>query len=261
MDVLTLLVVIPLVTAGILVAVPASQAKTVKTICTIATALTLGIALYLFREALVGGPERLAEISAGIDPIPWIESVGISWHVSVDGMSVVMILLNAIVMFAGTLVSAHAIQKRAKEFFLLFMALGAGVFGVFTVRDMFFMYFSFELAVVPMYLLIGVWGSKEREYAAMKLTLYLTAGALVALIGLLLLYFETWGYLKTSTRTRCRRSTWTTCSRPRPRGTSATASSKPCSGSCSSASRRSSRCGRSTRGVPSDTPRRRPPVR
>jgi NADH-quinone oxidoreductase subunit M len=82
------------------------------------------------------------------------------------------------------------IGDRPKEFFILFLGLVTGVFGVFLVRDLFFFYFAYELAVVPMYLLIGAWGSTDREYAAMKLTLYLTAGALVALLGLLALYFE-----------------------------------------------------------------------
>jgi NADH-quinone oxidoreductase subunit M len=90
---------------------------------------------------------------------------------------------------AGSLVSL-TVQKRVKDFYILLSALVTGVFGVFVSLDLFFFYFFYELAVVPMYLLIGFWGSTNREYATMKLTLYLTAGALLALLGLLLVYFS-----------------------------------------------------------------------
>src|SRR5262249_56522474 len=91
-------------------------------------------------------------------------------------ISVAMVLLTTIVFLAGALVSWH-IEKRTKDFYILLCALVAGVFGVFVSLDLFFFYFFYELAVVPMYLLIGYWGSTNREYATMKLTLYLTAGA------------------------------------------------------------------------------------
>ncbi len=196
MDALTLLVLIPLLACGIVVCLPAKAEKAIRGTAIGAGAATLLIAVWLFRMALTGGGAALAAYSDSIPRIPWVESVGITWSVAVDGMGVTMVLLNAVVLFTGCLVSAHAIRDRVKEFFTLFLALGGGVFGVFVVRDLFFMYFAFELAVVPMYLLIGVWGSpKDREYAAMKLTLYLTAGALVALIGILMLYFRTWEWL------------------------------------------------------------------
>lgn len=199
MDALTLLVVVPLLAAGVIVLIPAKAENAVRWTAITAAGIPLGIAIWLFRIALTGGEQALVDYSAGLVRHPWVESVGISWSTGVDGMSVTMVLLNAIVLFCGCLVSGHAIRDRVKEYFILFLALGAGVFGVFTVKDMFFMYFAFELAVVPMYLLIGCWGSpKDREYAAMKLTLYLTAGALVALVGLLMLYFQTWEWLRLS---------------------------------------------------------------
>jgi len=196
MDLLTLLVVVPLLAAGAIVFMPAKAEKAIRCTAIGAAGITLAIGIWFFRLALTSGEPALIEYTAGLSRIPWVESVGITWSVGVDGMSVAMILLNSLVLFTGCMISAHAIQERVKEYFILFLALGAGVFGVFVVKDMFFMYFAFELAVVPMYLLIGCWGSpKDREYAAMKLTLFLTAGALVALVGILLLYFKTWDYL------------------------------------------------------------------
>ncbi|MHC4820620.1 MAG: complex I subunit 4 family protein, partial [Planctomycetota bacterium] len=86
---------------------------------------------------------------------------------------------------------------RTKEFYLSLIALVTGVFGVFATRDLFWFYFFYELAVIPMYLLIGIWGSTRKEYATMKLTLYLTTGAVAALLGLLMVYFRAWSHMGT----------------------------------------------------------------
>jgi NADH-quinone oxidoreductase subunit M len=201
---LSLFIVIPAVAALLLVFVPEKQKTLVSAIPALASTALLGMALWLFAAAVQGGDawqQILAVGRDGRDRIPWVESLGITWSVRCDGMSAAMVLLTSIVLFAGSLVSIHSpsthtgIGDRPKTFFILFLALVTGVYGVFLVRDLFFFYFSYELAVVPMYLLIGVWGSTSatanREYAAMKLTLYLTAGALVALAGILFLYFRT----------------------------------------------------------------------
>src|SRR3989338_7684802 len=128
--------------------------------------------------------------------IPWIRSLGIGLHLGVDGISLTLVLLHSLCAFTGVLIS-YAIKERAKEYFIFYLTLITGVFGVFLSLDLFFFYFFYEMAVIPMYPLIGIWGSdtKEqgvvrftKEYAAMKLTVYLTAGAVVALIGLLWLY-------------------------------------------------------------------------
>ena len=121
--------------------------------------------------------------------LPWIPALGVSLHLGVDGISVVLTLLHAICSFAGVLIS-YSVKERVKEYYLFYLLLIAGVFGVFTSLDLFFFYLFYEMAVIPMFPLIGIWGSKEiKDYATMKLTLYLTAGAVLALVGLLLLYF------------------------------------------------------------------------
>lgn len=128
--------------------------------------------------------------------LPWIGSLGIGFHLGVDGISVVLVLLHALCAFTGVLIS-YAITDRVKEYFIFYLLLITGVFGVFLSLDLFFFYFFYEMAVIPMFPLIGIWGSdvKEqgvvrfsKEYATMKLTIYLTLGAVVALIGLLALY-------------------------------------------------------------------------
>jgi NADH-quinone oxidoreductase subunit M len=130
---------------------------------------------------------------------PWIRSLGIGFHIGVDGISAVLVLLHALCSFTGVLVS-YAIKERIKEYFIFYLTLITGVFGVFLSLDLFFFYFFYEMAVIPMYPLIGIWGSdvKERgvvrfskEYATMKLTIYLTLGAVVGLVGLLWFYVST----------------------------------------------------------------------
>ena len=120
----------------------------------------------------------------------WIPSIGISYHLGVDGLSATLVLLTSIVGLGGTLIS-WSITDRPREFFAFFMLLVAGVHGVFVSVDAFLLFFFYELAVLPMYVMIVIWGWKERrEYAAMKLTLYLLIGSFVSFIAFLVLYFQ-----------------------------------------------------------------------
>lgn len=121
--------------------------------------------------------------------IVWVESLGISYHVGVDGLSAPMVLLTGMVAVAGVLISWN-IQDRLREFMAFFMLLVAGVYGVFVAVDLFMLFFFYELAIFPMYLLIAGWGwIKLREYASMKLTLYILIGSVVALVGAVAMYF------------------------------------------------------------------------
>ncbi len=128
--------------------------------------------------------------------VPWIRQLGITFHLGMDGISVVLVLLHALCAATGVLIS-YAITQRVKEYYVFYLVLITGVFGVFLSLDLFFFYCFYEMAVIPMYPLIGIWGSdvKEegvvrfsKEYAAMKLTLYLSLGAVLALAGLLWMY-------------------------------------------------------------------------
>ena len=124
-----------------------------------------------------------------VEKYDWLPALGISYHVGVDGISAPLVLLTGIVMFTGVLIS-WGIDDRPREFFAFLYLLAGGVFGVFVSLDLFMLFFFYEIAVFPMYLLISIWGWKvTREYAAMKLTLYLFIGSLFALIGALAIYF------------------------------------------------------------------------
>ncbi len=136
-----------------------------------------------------GGPNVATQMFkdglAYVENVPWVESLGISYHLGVDGLNAPMILLTGMVSVAGVLISWR-IEDRTKEFMAFFMLLVAGVYGVFLAIDMFVLFFFYELAIFPMYLLIATWGwVKLREYAAMKLTLYILIGSVIALVGVI----------------------------------------------------------------------------
>jgi len=118
----------------------------------------------------------------------WFPSLNICYAVGVDGISVAMIGLTSIVIFAGIFASWE-VSDLTKEFFISLILLSSGVFGFFISIDLFTMFLFYELAVIPMYILIGIWGSGPKEYSAMKLTLMLMGGSALLLVGLLGIYF------------------------------------------------------------------------
>jgi NADH-quinone oxidoreductase subunit M len=172
--------------ALIILFIPSSRKTAIRTVaaCSAGMGLLLATSLLFLYDKEAAGYQFITKLS-------WIESLGISYHVGADGISIAMLLLTAAVIFAGVFVS-WTIQDMVKEHYILLLILVTGVFGVFMTLDILFFYLFYELSVVPMYLLIAVWGSSSREYtkeyAAMKLTLYLTLGALFALVGMLILY-------------------------------------------------------------------------
>ena len=135
--------------------------------------------------ALMGAFQYSAEAGlVDVANVPWIAHLGIRYHLAVDGISVVLLVLTGLASFVGILFSMN-IEKRAKEFFAFYLALIAGVFGVFLSFDLFLLFVFYEIAIVPKYFLIAIWGSTRREYAAMKLALYSFVGSAMVLIGLL----------------------------------------------------------------------------
>ncbi len=128
----------------------------------------------------------------------WITSLGISYHVGIDGLNAPMVLLTGLVAVAGVLISWR-IEDRTREFMAFFMLLVAGVYGVFIALDMFTLFFFYELAIFPMYLLIATWGwVQTRQYAAMKLTLYILIGSVVALVGVIAMVFAAQSYFQSA---------------------------------------------------------------
>ena len=123
-----------------------------------------------------------------VEELPWLPQLGINYILGVDGISLPMVLLNGLVIFTGALISWN-IENRTREYWILLLLLASGVYGVFVSIDLFLLFVFYELAVLPMYLLIGIWGSTRKEYGAMKLTLYLMGGSAFIILGMVAVYF------------------------------------------------------------------------
>ncbi len=122
-----------------------------------------------------------------VDSIAWYAPLNVAYAVGVDGISVVMIVLSAIIVFTGVFSSWN--MNMAKEYFLWYCLLSIGVFGFFISIDLFSMFLFYEIALIPMYLLIGLWGTGRKEYSAMKLTLMLMGGSAFLMIGIIGIYY------------------------------------------------------------------------
>ncbi len=179
---LSAIILAPVVGALLILFIPEKEERVIKVVAAVSTFVTLVLSIYIYLayDMTQGGFQFLEDIV-------WVEQFGINYSLGVDGISLPMILLTAIVIFTGVL-SSWSMTKRIKEFFVFLLILVAGVFGVFASRDLFWFYLFFEVAVIPMYVLIGVWGSTRKEYSAMKLTLYLLVGSAFALIGVIATY-------------------------------------------------------------------------
>jgi NADH-quinone oxidoreductase subunit M len=181
---LSLILATPLVAALVIMFLPRERTTWPRWVALAGTSLAViltAILYYQFNSA-VGGyqfPETF----------PFLAALGIQYAVAVDGMGLAMVILTAIIIFAGVLASWD-LSDRPQEFFALLLVLVTGVFGVFVARDLFLFFLFYELAVLPMYLLIGIWGTGKKEYSAMKLTLYLMAGSALMLVGILALFFN-----------------------------------------------------------------------
>ena len=202
--VLSMIIFIPIIAAVIILFFKSEQKDLIRGIAIAAAGAVFILSLFVFlnynnqvtavvanQAALIEaggtsvGTQMFRETLAFEERVPWIASLGISYHLAVDGLSAPMVLLTGMVAVAGVLVSWR-IEDRTREFMAFFLLLVAGVYGVFVAVDLFVLFFFYELAIFPMYLLIATWGWVQlREYAAMKLTLYILVGSVVALIGVI----------------------------------------------------------------------------
>ncbi len=183
--ILSVIVFTPILAALLILFIPGERKSEVRVTALAAAtfALFLSAWVYFSYDVAAGGYQF-------VEKYAWLPALGISYYVGVDGMNAPLVLLTGVVMFTGVLIS-WGIDDRPREFFAFLFILATGVFGVFVALDLFQLFFFYEIAVFPMYLLIALWGWKEtREYAAMKLTLYLFVGSVIALVGALAMYFS-----------------------------------------------------------------------
>jgi NADH-quinone oxidoreductase subunit M len=183
--ILSVIVLIPIITGMLILLFPSDKKSEIRVTALAAAilALLLSAWVYFGYNQTIGGYQF-------VEKYDWLPMLGISYYVGVDGLNAPLVLLTGVVMFTGVLIS-WGLDDRPREFFAFLYILASGVFGVFVAQDLFMLFFFYEIAVFPMYLLIAIWGwVKTREYAAMKLTLYLFIGSVVSLVGGLALYFK-----------------------------------------------------------------------
>jgi NADH-quinone oxidoreductase subunit M len=187
MSLLTSIILVPLLGALIVALIPRNYRFVIRIVALASTLISMALSIAMFVQ--FDG----AKVTNGfrfVQQIPWVQSLGISYYVGVDGINVGLILMGAIVAFAATCVS-NRIETQVKEFYLLLLVMIGGILGAFASLDLFFFYFFHELALVPTFIMIGVWGrGEQKNYATFQITLYLSVGALIALIGLIILYIN-----------------------------------------------------------------------
>ena len=187
MNFLSLFVLIPLLM--LLSLWLAKGTKGIRAVMVVGSSALLALSIYLTFAFLA---ERAAGNTAEMlytASFTWFEPLHISYSVGVDGISVAMLLLSGVIVFTGTFVS----WDMCKEYFLWFTLLSMGVFGFFISIDLFMMFMFYEIALIPMYLLIGVWGSGHKEYSAMKLTLMLMGASAFLMLGIFGIFYGAGG--------------------------------------------------------------------
>ncbi len=194
-----LILLSPAVAVLALFFVPSEKVRWIRGVAAVGTGVALAAAIALFTgfpsaptpdlpaDAWKAGDHVYKHVFAA----DWIPGMGLQFKLGVDGIGTALLLLTALTIFTGVFVSFR-IRQRVKEYYISLLALVTGVFGVFSALDLFWYYFFYEIAVIPMFLLIGIWGSTTRtvdqRYATFKLVLLLSAGAVAALVGLIAVY-------------------------------------------------------------------------
>lgn len=197
MGTLSILIFLPLVASLLIMALPASNKAAYKYIALIITFIQLGLSLYLYQNfnPEMAGINQVQNFQY-VDQLPWIRldlgAIGkleIDYFVGLDGFSLPLIVLSTLVMLMGIGASWN-IQKSQKGYFALLMILNTAVIGIFAALDFFLFYVFYEVMLLPLYFLIGIWGGERREYAAIKFFIYTLLGSVLMLLIIVGLYFS-----------------------------------------------------------------------
>ena len=184
-NILTIIVFLPLMGAGVVAALPSSRPMMAKWTAVVFAAVDLGLTVWLVANF---DRARGAIMQFAVD-VPWIPQAGIRYHMGVDGISITMLFLSALLGLIAILASWN-VTDRVKGYFAMLLLLQVGMNGVFVALDFVLFYIFWELVLVPMFFLIGIWGGERREYASIKFFLYTLAGSVFMLVGMLALYLH-----------------------------------------------------------------------
>jgi NADH-quinone oxidoreductase subunit M len=187
--ILSIILFTPLVGALVLLLVPKESKNAIRWIANLFAfaGFVVSIPLVSWFWAVKGVPGfKFVEGT----PNTWIPSIGAGYYLGIDGISFLLIMLTTLLGWISILSSWTAIEDRVKEYYIWFLVLQTGMLGVFMALDFFLFYVFWEVMLVPMYLLIGIWGGPRKLYAAIKFFLYTLVGSVLMLLGILFLYFH-----------------------------------------------------------------------
>src|SRR5882762_937488 len=185
MHVLSLLTLLPVAGGIVILGVPKEQKMAVRVIAALTSGAAFVLSVWLWAH-FSGGMSDFQFV----EKFNWIPAFNIHYYMAVDGLSLPLVVLTTLLSLLSILYSFH-IQERIKEYFFFFLLLETAMLGVFLALDLFLFYVFWELTLVPMYFLIGIWGGPKKEYAAIKFFLFTLFGSVFMLIALLALYFNT----------------------------------------------------------------------
>src|SRR3989338_1473835 len=181
---LSLAVFLPILGILLLFFIPKDKTALIRVTSGIVTFITLIVSLIIFANFNINDPGLQLQ-----ERLSWIPQVNINYHLGVDGLSYSMVFLTALLCFLACIAS-NSIKERIKEYYIFFLLLEAGMMGTFLALDLFLFYVFWEITLVPMYFLIGIWGGPRKEYAAIKFFLYTLAGSVFMLLAILALYLH-----------------------------------------------------------------------
>ena len=182
--ILTLITLTPLLGALVILGIPREKERAIKLFSVLVSLIPLILSIIVWFNY-----DFQAATLQFMEEYQWIPSLNINYRMGVDGLSVPMVFLTALLTVICLYYSSHTIKVRVKEFFFFFLLLEMGMMGVFTSLDFFLFYVFWEIGLVPMYFLIGVWGGERREYAAIKFFLYTLSGSVLMLLAILAMFF------------------------------------------------------------------------
>ncbi|HLE88952.1 MAG TPA: NADH-quinone oxidoreductase subunit M [Candidatus Limnocylindria bacterium] len=179
LPVLTLVVFTPLIGVLLLLFVPRDRARIIRWVALLAALASLGFSLMLLGYQPAGAEFQYRE------DLAWIPAFGMRYTLGVDGLSVVLVILTTVLSVVSIFYSWDPIQVRVKEYYAAMLLLMVGMLGVFVALDLFLFYVFWELSLIPMYLIIGIWGGPRRIYATVKFVIYTLVGSLLMLVAIL----------------------------------------------------------------------------
>lgn len=188
-DLLSFVIFFPLIGALLLLLVPSKAQDTIKGVTLIVAFITMLLSFWVWAQ--------FDEVASGMQlevNIPWISSLGINYHLGIDGISLLLIVLTTVLTVLCVLASWWSVTHAVKGYFISMLVLTSGMIGTFCSLDLFLFYVFWEIMLIPMYFIIGLWGGPRRVYAAIKFVLFTMAGSVLMLVGILYLYFAYLGF-------------------------------------------------------------------